>query len=374
MHAPGDQQTPRRGERPKKDPSVRTCFVISPIGAEDSPIRKHMDDVFHCIVEPACKRAGYDVYRGDHKSRPGRITQHIVDSILDDDLIICVITGANPNVFYELAIAESAGRPIVVLKLKGEAIPFDVKDVRVIEYDMDPRRIYEEVFVDQILEAIGALENEGLDKSVVPFAPRLSPLGSDSLDMRIARQYGELSSTEVLKIAQAAKRKLDICGMTLKGWSLNEPLCNLIKTRSQQGLATRLLIMHPENTALQQMIDSDNAAELERVKQAIHESFAAWQKMAAECKMVSARLVSRGIIYQQAVISDHEMIWAPHLFRFGTSETPAIRVMPIYTGEDGDGEPAMRIERPHTYQRAHLLQALSAEFEYLWRRNGGAPG
>lgn len=113
-----------RGDRPppNADTSKRTCFVISPIGAEGSSTRKHMDDVYHCFIQPACGRLGFEVYRGDHKARPGRITNQIIRSILDDDIIICVLTGANPNVYYELAIAESAGRPIVVLKHKDEPI------------------------------------------------------------------------------------------------------------------------------------------------------------------------------------------------------------------------------------------------------------
>ena len=88
----------------------RRCFVISPIGAYGSDTRNHMDTVFHCIVEPALADR-YEVVRGDHIARPGRITEQFVEDIIENDLIICVLTGNNPNVYYELAIAESAARP-----------------------------------------------------------------------------------------------------------------------------------------------------------------------------------------------------------------------------------------------------------------------
>jgi hypothetical protein len=352
------------------DPSRRKCFVISPIGADGSPVRKHMDDVFHCLIEPACKRTGFDVYRGDHKARPGRITNHIISSILDDDIIICVLTGANPNVYYELAIAESAGRPIVVLKQRDEPIPFDVKDVRIIEYDLDPRRVYEETYVDQIEEAIQSLEADGLEKCVVPFAPRLSPLGADSLELRIARQYGDVSNTEVLKVARAATNNLDICGLTLQGWTLNEPLCGLIEERGSNNQQVRLLVMDKDNPALPQMLDG-NPSELERVTSMLARSLEAWSRIAARFPSVDVRCVTKGIVYQQAVISDVEMIWVPHLCRFGTKETPSLRVMPIHVAPGSEPDALLASERPERSSHRYFLSAMQAEFDALWYRNGG---
>ena len=108
---PGRRPPQSTDAQPRGETAPRiSCFVISPIGAEGSPTRKHMDDVYYCLIKPACDRMNIDVYRGDHKARPGRITNQIIRSILDDNLIICVLTGANPNVYYELAIAECAGR------------------------------------------------------------------------------------------------------------------------------------------------------------------------------------------------------------------------------------------------------------------------
>jgi len=87
-----------------------------------------MDTVFHCIIEPALSDR-YEVVRGDYVARPGRITEQFVEDILANDLIVCVLTGNNPNVYYELAIAESAARPIIVLRHRGDEVPFDVKPI-----------------------------------------------------------------------------------------------------------------------------------------------------------------------------------------------------------------------------------------------------
>jgi hypothetical protein len=111
-----------------------------------------MDTVFHCIIEPALSDQ-YKVVRGDHVARPGRITEQFVEDIIGNDLIVCVLTGNNPNVYYELAIAESAARPIIVLRYRGEEVPFDVKDVRFIEYDLEPRRIFDKYYVNLLRQA-----------------------------------------------------------------------------------------------------------------------------------------------------------------------------------------------------------------------------
>ena len=46
----------------------------------------------------------------------------MIGSILGDDLCIAVITGQNPNVFYELAIAQCAARPVIILVEKGQVM------------------------------------------------------------------------------------------------------------------------------------------------------------------------------------------------------------------------------------------------------------
>lgn len=346
------------------DPSRRTCFVISPIGAEGSPVRKHMDDVYHCLIEPACQRVGFDVYRGDHKARPGRITSQIIRSILDEDLIICVLTGANPNVYYELAMAESAGRPIVVLKLKDEPIPFDVKDIRIIEYDLEPRRVYEEVYVEQICEAIQNLEAEGLDRTVVPFAPELSPLNAEPWNFLVAREYNNISTRNVLDIANAAEARFDFCGIALKGWSFNENLLGILRKRSEAKQSSRLMMMHPDNPALSQMLQSTIATDIERLREDIRVAYDRFSSFARDNPSIEVRQVQRGIIYQQAAINDHEMVWTPHLIKFTTGESPGVRV---------HRQAAETAGLRNTGGMQHLLTAVQKEFDHLWSANR-APG
>ena len=90
---------------------ARRCFVISPIGAEGSPVREHADDVFDFIIKPAMDELGITAYRSDHAQQIDRITDQMFRSLLGEDLCIALLTFHNPNVFYERAIAQAAPAP-----------------------------------------------------------------------------------------------------------------------------------------------------------------------------------------------------------------------------------------------------------------------
>src|SRR6516164_2942775 len=102
------------------------CFVISPIGEDDSEIRGHADEVFNHLILPALENFDIEAVRSDHMNEPGRISDQMYRAIFGFDLCIAVLTFANPNVYYELAVAQAACRPVIILIEKGSKLPFDV--------------------------------------------------------------------------------------------------------------------------------------------------------------------------------------------------------------------------------------------------------
>lgn len=115
---------------------MKKCFVISPIGEEGSDVRKNADELLKYVIEPACKAKGYEAIRADKISDAGMITQSIIEHILQDDIAIIDITGRNANVFYELAIRHSYGLPAIQVAKDITDIPFDIHNVRTIQYDL----------------------------------------------------------------------------------------------------------------------------------------------------------------------------------------------------------------------------------------------
>lgn len=112
------------------------CFYITPIGEEDSEIRKHSDLMLENIVAPALEEFGLNVVRADKISKPGMITKQILNYITKSKLVIADLSFHNPNVFYELAIRHMRGLPTVHLIRSADSVPFDISGFRTIKLDM----------------------------------------------------------------------------------------------------------------------------------------------------------------------------------------------------------------------------------------------
>jgi hypothetical protein len=113
------------------------CFVIGPIGAAGSEIRKAADNVLKYVIKPAAESCGYRLLRADKISDPGLITHQIIKQLRDADLVVADLSQGNPNVFYELAVRHALRKPVVCLIPPGERPPFDVADVRAVPLHLD---------------------------------------------------------------------------------------------------------------------------------------------------------------------------------------------------------------------------------------------
>jgi hypothetical protein len=133
--------------------SLKKCFVISPIGDETSPIRKHADEVFEYVIKPALEERNIEAIRSDQIYEPGKISDHMFRAIFDHDLCIAVLTGANPNVYYELAVAQSASRPVIILIEKGQLLPF--------EYDLSITSYHAKTYIGRLKRFLDEIEQRG---------------------------------------------------------------------------------------------------------------------------------------------------------------------------------------------------------------------
>lgn len=114
----------------------KTCFVITPIGDENSEIRRHIDGIIDQVIEPAIGDK-YKIIVSHREFEIGSINDRIIRSVYESDLVIANLTNTNPNVMFELAIRYSFGKPAIVIAEKGTKLPFDVIDQNTIFYVND---------------------------------------------------------------------------------------------------------------------------------------------------------------------------------------------------------------------------------------------
>jgi hypothetical protein len=62
------------------------------------------------------------------------VIQDVVSLIDRSTVVICDCTGRNPNVFYEIGIAHTLGREVILITQAEADIPFDLRHLRYVRY------------------------------------------------------------------------------------------------------------------------------------------------------------------------------------------------------------------------------------------------
>jgi len=121
------------GAPEKRDEGVRefldSCFVMMPFG--------EWNDIYYKEVYiPAIKEAGFEPVRGDEIFSSGSVVEQIWEQIDKAKVLLADLTGKNANVFYELGLAHAARKPVIFTSGILEDVPFDLRHLRVIIYDV----------------------------------------------------------------------------------------------------------------------------------------------------------------------------------------------------------------------------------------------
>lgn len=138
---PSSNETPHtdvlEGEDKKPSASFeKTCFVITPIGEDDSEQRRHANLILKGVIEPVVSELGLTALRADQIEKSGLITKQIFESLAKSRICVADLSFNNPNAFYELGIRHMCKLPTVQIIRKGDKIPFDVSQGRTIKIDM----------------------------------------------------------------------------------------------------------------------------------------------------------------------------------------------------------------------------------------------
>jgi hypothetical protein len=136
-------------------------FVIMQIGEKNSSERRRADEVADYILAPVLAEFNLKLYRADRDPTPGQITPQMVKSIVSAPLVIADLTGRNPNVYYELAVAHSFGRPVIIFCDKVTSLAFDTKDERIIEIGDIPTLSQAEEAKKELREALKVILSPG---------------------------------------------------------------------------------------------------------------------------------------------------------------------------------------------------------------------
>lgn len=103
------------------------CFVLT-------PFRDSLNEVYQDHIKPAVEEFGLRCLRADDIYAVSSIMEDIWEHICRARVLVAELTERNPNVFYELGIAHTIGKSVILITQSMVDVPFDLRHHRVIPY------------------------------------------------------------------------------------------------------------------------------------------------------------------------------------------------------------------------------------------------
>ena len=143
-----------------KPSSDRICFVIMPIADMAGYEAGHFSRVYEFIFKPAIIAAGLIPIRADEVRKTNYIVVDVLRKILESDIVLCDISGRNPNVLFELGIGQAFNRPVCIVKDDITERVFDIQGLRDTEFNTSLR-------IDTVRKAVAEI-SQSLRETLSP--------------------------------------------------------------------------------------------------------------------------------------------------------------------------------------------------------------
>ena len=144
-----------------------TCFIVMPFD-------KLFQTQYEKIIRPTVSSLALDCIRGDEIYTKQRIMDDIWTSIRSCRLVIAELSGKNPNVMYEVGLAHAIGKPVIIITRNGDDVPFDLKALRYLFYDINDPFWGENLKLGLTSLIENVLENQNIDRYLEGINPAKS--------------------------------------------------------------------------------------------------------------------------------------------------------------------------------------------------------
>jgi hypothetical protein len=118
--------------RPEPAAVAGQAFVIMPFDSA-------FDDLYTGAIRPTLQASGYSVCRLDEAATREPVLARICQAIETAQLVVAVVTGKNPHVFFELGLTFGRGKPVILLARSEDDIPCFLEDLPRVIYRGDVR-------------------------------------------------------------------------------------------------------------------------------------------------------------------------------------------------------------------------------------------
>jgi hypothetical protein len=135
-----------------------------PISAIDGCPESHWSDIQEILTD-AIQDAGFEANLVSSALDVGIIHKRIIQNLYDNPIVVCDVSGKNPNVMFELGLRLAFDKPTIIVKDDKTTYSFDTSPIEHLEYPRDLRfaRILE--FKEKLIEKIKATHEKATTDS-----------------------------------------------------------------------------------------------------------------------------------------------------------------------------------------------------------------
>lgn len=156
---------------PKQDSeqSRSICGIVMPISAIDGCTEDHWQDVRE-ILDDAIIAAGFEPNLVSDANEVGIIQKRIIKNLYENPVVVCDVSGKNPNVMFELGMRLAFDKPTVIVKDDKTSYSFDTSPIEHLQYPRDLRYAQIVEFKEELAEKIRAThEKSKTDRNYTTF-------------------------------------------------------------------------------------------------------------------------------------------------------------------------------------------------------------
>ena len=103
------------------------------------PFSEPFNTIYEDHVKPAVESTDHNIFRVDEIFGTSPIIDDIWEGIVLSEFVLADVTGKNPNVMYEIGMAHTIGKPVIIITQQIDDVPFDLRHYRCIIYEYTPR-------------------------------------------------------------------------------------------------------------------------------------------------------------------------------------------------------------------------------------------
>src|SRR5437016_5370336 len=245
----------------EKEDSKLVCGVVMPISQLDGCSEEHWAEV-HEILSEAIEDAGFESNLVSNADDVGIIQKRIIQNLYDNPIVLCDVSGKNPNVMFELGLRLAFDKPTIIVKDDKTSYSFDTAPIEHLEYPRDLRfskivefkaklsdkiqKTHEKAKNDAtyttFLKHFGEFKVAKIEKKEVPGQEIIL---DELRSLRVAVSRLDRADGQRKTVKSGQVNRLDLCLRGVKGSEMAEIIANYAVDPMVDDLVLREQVDHP---------------------------------------------------------------------------------------------------------------------------------